>query len=501
MAQVGISTCQRCFGMLYLNSGKGNYMKKKVYISVFENESIADYAKVLVEKFDYEIVSSGRTLNFLRERGFGVSDIEEILDDNIGKLSIENLVKEYFDMVIVMLQSVDDIAEKTDDIRQFMDALNVSDFSILRAGAKHFENTIVVTEPDDFYNSINVNSYEKQMLALKAFQYLADYDSAVSEKIGVYSGEDERKLFSWSKLYDLKYGSNPQQKAALYKSDVMADYIILNEKELSHNDILNVTTAVNLVSEFYDVNAVSIVKHNLPCGVALGKSIFEAYTKAFDCDPFATFSGTIAFSQTVNFEVAKHLNSMSVKVVVAPYYDDDALELLRKNNDLKVVRVTTALKDFKKYITEEINVTPFGILVQDANKSELDKDLFRVATKTKPTTEQLEDAIFAWKVAKYARTNSVVIAKDFKTSAIVQGQVDVISATELALNVACENSKDAIMAYDDPIESEDCINAAAQGRISLIIQPGGALNDSDIFAAADKFGIVVVVTGIRNLKF
>ena len=483
---------------------KGISMKNKVYISVFENEQrIADYAKVLSEKFDYEIVSSGVTLEFLNKNGVNASNIDELIpaDGFSKKTSIEDFVRDRLDMVIVMLQPVGDIAEKTDDIRQFTEALNIADFSILRAGAKYFENTIVVTDIKDFYGSINVNSYDRQMLALKAFQYLSDYDGAVSEKIGVYSGEDERKLFSWSKLYDLKYGSNPHQKASLYKSDVMADYIILNEKELSHNDILNITTAVSLVSEFYDVNAAAIVKHNLPCGVALGRSIFEAYTKAFDCDPFATFSGTIAFSQTVNFEVAKHLNSMSVKVVVAPYYDDDALELLRKNEELKIVRITTSLKDYKHYVTEEITVTPFGTLVQEANKSELDKDLFKVVTKTKPTTEQLEDAIFAWKVAKYARTNSVLIAKDFKTSAIIQGQTNLVSAAELALDVACENSKDAVMAFDEAVENEDCINAAAQGRISLIIEPGGSVNDEEVFQAADRFGIVVVVTGIRNLKF
>ena len=159
------------------------------------------------------------------------------------------------------------------------------------------------------------------------------------------------------------------------------------------------------------------------------------------------------------------------------------------------------MKDYKHYVTEEITVTPFGTLVQEANKSELDKDLFKVVTKTKPTTEQLEDAIFAWKVAKYARTNSVLIAKNFKTSAIIQGQTNLVSAAELALDVACENSKDAVMAFDEAVENEDCINAAAQGRISLIIEPGGSVNDEEVFQAADRFGIVVVVTGIRNLKF
>ena len=434
-------------------------MKKKVYISVFKNEQIVDYARVLVEKFDYDIVSSGDTLELLRKNNLIVEDISDLaLSEGFYKKTfMEDYVSKSLDMVIIMFRPIDDIAEKTDDIREFMQSLNLMDFSILRGAAKNFENTIVVTKTSDFYNTINVNSYDRQRLALKAFQYMADYDEAISEKIGVYSGEDERKLINMSKLYELKYGSNPHQKASLYKSDIMANY--------------------------------------------LGRSIFDAYTKAFDCDPFATFSGTIAFSQIVNFEVAKHLSSMSVKVVVAPYYEDDALEHLRKNDELKIVRLKTDLKDFKNYVTEEINITPFGTLVQEANKSELDKDLFKVVSKVKPTTEQLEDAIFAWKVAKYARTNSVVIAKDFKTSAIAQGQTNLVSATELALDVSCENSKDAVMAYDEAIETGDCINAAAQGRISLIIQPGGSFRDKEVIETSDKFGIAMVVTGIRNLKF
>lgn len=194
--------------------------------------------------------------------------------------------------------------------------------------------------------------------------------------------------------------------------------------------------------------------------------------KAFDCDPFATFSGTIAFSQSVNFEVAKQLSSMSVKVVAAPYYEDDALKHLMQNSDLKIVRIYTELKNFKKLITEEIISTPLGTLVQEPNKSELDKDLYKiVVTKTKPTAEQLEDAIFAWKVVKYARTNAVVVAKDFKTTAISQGHTNNVAAIENAMDIACENSKDAVLATDEAIITGECINAAAQGRISLIIQP------------------------------
>ncbi len=478
-------------------------MANKVYVSVYDYYGIADYVKVLNEKFDYEIVSSGATLEYLCKNGLNVTDIADlgIADGFYTRTFMEEFVHKNFDMVIINFRPVDDIAEKTDDIKQFTDALNILDFSLLRAAARDFLDIIVVTDVADFYKTINVNAYDKQKLALKAFQYMADYDEAIAEKIGVYLGEDERKLLNMAKMYDLKYGSNPHQKAALYKPQTMVDYRILNEKELSYNDILNLTTSVNIISEFYDVNAVAIVKHNLPCGVALGRNIFEAYTKAFDCDPFATFSGTIAFSQPVNFEVAKHLNSMSVKVVVAPYYEDDALEHLRRNPDLKIVRISTELKNFKKIVTEDITVTPFGNLVQEANKSELDKDLFRVVTKAKPTAEQLEDAIFAWKVAKYARTSSAVIAKDFKTVAISQGQTHLEAAAEQAMDVACENSKEAVFASGEPMHSGDIINVAAQGRISLIIQPGGSPRDKEVIATADKYNISMVFTGIRNLKF
>ena len=478
-------------------------MSKKVYISVYDFTGIADYAKVLNEKFDYDIVSSGKTFEYLSKKGLKVIDISDlgIADGFYAKTFLEEFIHKNFDMVIINLRSVEDIAEKTDDVRQFMEALNVLDFSILRAAAKDFNDTIIVTDISDFYKTINVNSYDRQKLALRAFQYMADYDEAVAEKIGVYSGEDERKLINMAKICELKYGSNPHQKASLYRPKAMADYKLLNDGELSYNDIKNLTTAINLISEFYDMNAAAIVKHDLPCGVALGRSIFEAYTKAFDCDPFATFSGTIAFSQSVNFEVAKHLSSMAVKVVAAPYYEDEALEHLKKNPNLKIVRIFTELKNFKKVLTEDVKITPFGVLVQENNKSELDKDLFRVVTKVKPTAEQLEDAIFAWKVSKFARTNSVVIAKDFKTVSIAQGQTNLIAATELAMDIACENSKDAILATDEAIPAGECINAAAQGRISLIIQPGGSIRDKEVIAMADKYNISMVFTGIRNLSF
>lgn len=307
------------------------------------------------------------------------------------------------------------------------------------------------------------------------------------------------KTINLEKIIDLKYGENPHQKAALYKTENMIDYEVLNDKQLSFNNILNVTVAVNIISEFYDVNCAAVVRYSKPCGVALGRTLYEAYTKAFDCDPISSFYGVVGFSKTVDAEVAKHLNSMAVEVVVAPDFDKEALEIF-KYDKIIPVKLNTPLRKYKQLTVEEIVMTPFGALIQDRNISELDKDTFKVVTKEKPNAEQTEDAIFAWKVVKYSKTNSAVIAKDFKTFAIMQGQTNSLSAIENALNYACDNSKNAILASDSAISAEECIYAAAQGRISLIIQPGGLIKDEKIIEICNKYGISMITTGIRNYR-
>ena len=305
---------------------------------------------------------------------------------------------------------------------------------------------------------------------------------------------------SYEPLWDIRHGENPQQKAGILQTDGMADFEIVENKTLSYNEVVSITELSNILSEFYDVCAVAIVKNSAPCGVALAPTIEEAYNKAFDCDPMASFFGTIGFSQTVDYEVAKHLNSMSVKLIIAPAVDKKALSLLNENPSIKVVLLKTPLKDFKKLLQKDIKVTPFGTLYQDINNSSLNKNSFKVVTKTKPSTEQIEDAVFAWKISKYSRSNSIVIAKDFKTIAIAQGFVSPVNAVEVAMNTACDGAKDAILASDTTLPTQDCIYAAAQGRISTIIQPGGAINEDKIIELADKYNITMILTGIENYK-
>ena len=413
---------------------------------------------------------------------------------------LERLAIKSFDMVVVNICPFEKVMLESNDVGVMIEKIDIVGVAILRAGAKNYKNVTVITDKVDYYVALNANEFGRLKLAAKAFNLTSNYDRLISSKLAEQTGDKPFKTFNFEKVRDLQYGENPHQKGAIYKTERMVDYEVINDRDLTYNDILNVTEAANIVSEFYDVNAVAIIRHTKPCGVALGRSIYDAYTKAFDCDPVSSFYGTVGFSKPVDAEVAKHLNSMSVEVIIAPEFTPDAVELFEDNSSIKLVKLNTSLKDYRKLIREEVIMSPFGALVQDSNSSELDKDMFKVVTREKPTTEQIEDAVFAWKVVKYAKTNSAVIARDFKTAAIAQGQTNAIVAVEQALSYACDNSKEAVLASDATIHAEDCIYSAIQGRISLIIQPGGSVKDQNIIEVCDKYGIAMITTGIRNYK-
>lgn len=522
-------------------------MKKRAYISVFEKEGIVEFAKELVEKQNYEIVSTGGTFKLLKANGIAVTEVSEvtghpemlhgkvkslhpaifggILGDSTKPDEAAELKKlniQPFDMVVVNLYPFEQVAAKTDDIAELIKNIDVGGVSLLRAGAKNHKNVTVVCDVSDYKRAVGASEEVRQELAVKALTATSNYDAIISAKLGeVFGLENETKTFAFKKIQELRYGENPHQKAGLYKFNDggiaippyaddsraelpfrrhEADYEILWGKELSYNNILDMTAAVNIVSEFYDVPAVSIVKHLAPCGVALGKDLLDAYQKAFDCDPVSAFGGIVAFSQTVTEKIAKLLNSVFLEVVIAPDFDEEALEILQSKKNIRIVKLNSSLEDYKKIMNEEIKITPFGVLIQDSDKKELDKDTFKVVTKIKPSAEQIEDAIFAWKVCKHAKSNAIVIAKDFKTLAIGQGQTNRVGAFEWALNYACDGSKDAVAASDGFFPAVDNIHAAVQGRIALLIQPGGSIKDTDVIAEADKYKIAMITTGIRHFK-
>lgn len=306
--------------------------------------------------------------------------------------------------------------------------------------------------------------------------------------------------YDYKYIKDLNCGENLHQKAGLYDASKKAEYEILSEDDLTYINIININAALNCVSEFFDVNSVVFVKNGTPFAAALGKNIYDAYKKACDCDPVSAFSVNAAFSTTVDLATAQHINSLQAAVVAAPDFEPQAVKLLLKNAFTKIIKLKTPLKEYKQLLYEEIKTTPFGTLIQTPDKSELDKSMFKVVTTNKPTVEQVEDSVFAWKVAKHARSRCAVITKDFKTTAISQGQVNSVNAIEQALDFACDGSKDAVAAFDEPVTNLECIYAAAQGRISLIIQPGGTAKDKDIIKAANKYNIAMITTGITNIR-
>lgn len=504
-------------------------MKKRAYISVYDKENIVDFARELVEKQQFEIVSTGGTFKLLKENGIEATEVSkitnspEMLSGKVKSLhptifagiladmtnskeaaEIANNSIKNFDLVVVNLYPFEKVAQQTDNIDELVKNIDIGGVALLRAGAKNYKNIAVICNKTDYKTFLKTNNEEaRQKLALKAFALTSSYDEIIGENLSkIFYGENstEIKKYNLEKIQDLRYGENPHQEAALYKSDSIVDYEILWGKELSYNNILDITSAVNIISEFYDVPAVAIVKHTAPCGVALGKDIQDAFQKAFDCDPVSAFGGIIAFSQTVTNEIAKLLNSIFLEVVIAPDFEEEALDILKGKKNLRIVKLNTSLEDYKKIANEEVKITPFGVLIQKPDKKELDKDTFKVVTTTNPTSEQIEDAIFAWKVAKHAKSNAIVIAKDFKTLAIGQGQTSRICAMEWALDYACDGTKDAVIASDGFFPAIDNIQSAAQGRIALIIQPGGSIKDKEVIEEADKYKMSMITTGIRHFR-
>ena len=288
--------------------------------------------------------------------------------------------------------------------------------------------------------------------------------------------------------FEITIGANSHQTASIEKNEKMIDYS--SSKPLSFLDIMSIERGLNVISEFFDVNAVVTTSNTGICAVALGKSLEEAILSAIDGNPIDFLNSNVIVSAEVDSDVVKMLKNSNI--IVAPKFTKNAIEFM-ETHDIGYVTINTPLKEYKKYLSNVVHTTPLGTLVQTPNLSELDKDTFKVISKVKPTVEQIEDAVFAWKIAKHAKSQAIVIAKDLKTSAISQGLQG--SFVEYALNYSCEMAKESVMASDMPLTVHD-INAAVQNRIGLIIVPSAS---KEIIDAVDKYNVALITTGITNI--
>ena len=301
---------------------------------------------------------------------------------------------------------------------------------------------------------------------------------------------------------ELSFGENTNQTAQIAPVENGIEYEILSDNNaLEYIDYLNLTKVIEILAEFFDVNATAIAKESKLCAVALGSSTETAFEKIVDCDPLSVIGSTIGFSKELTIDVAKQLNAMKVRNVIATNFAKDALEYILNNSEINVIQAKSPLQEILGFNAKDIKVTPFGYLVQAQNDSKLTKSTFKVAGKTKPTQQQAEDAIFAWKIAKYSQSRCAIIAKDLSTKAIIQARTNLAEAVETAMDIACENSKDAALSVDGVIENEEVINAAIQGRIGLIIESNDGVNSDKITKLADKYEISLIKTGLRNNKY
>jgi len=499
-------------------------MIKTALISVYDKENILELATSLANS-GVEIISTGGTFKYLKDNGIKVVEIsditgfEEILDGRVktlhptihsGILAIRDN-KEHMatikakgikpiDMVVVNLYPFFDKVTENISFEEKVEFIDIGGPTMLRAAAKNFKDVIVLSDTKDYENIINkmeakeeIDFETRKYLAGKVFNLISAYDAAISNFLLGEDSYPDYLAVSYKKQMDLRYGENPHQSAAYYVkasgTGAMKDFKQLNGKELSYNNIKDMDIAWKVVCEF-DNTACCALKHNTPCGVAIGDSVLETYKKAYECDPMSIFGGIVAFNKKVDSETAQELIKIFLEVVIAPEFDESALEILKGKKNLRIIICSNKANDNMQMVKVD-----GGILVQSSD-NELIQDI-KVVTQNKPSEKEMRDLIFAMTVVKYVKSNAIVVVKDGVTKGIGAGQVNRIWAAEQALERADDGN---IMASDAFFPFGDVVELAAKYNITSIIQPGGSIKDAQSIDMCDKNGISMVFTGIRHFK-
>lgn len=500
-------------------------MKKRALISVFDKDGVLDFAKFLISK-DVEIVSTGGTYKYLKENAVPVIEIEEVtnfpemLDGRVktlhplvhaGILAIRDneehmkTLKERnintIDYVVVNLYPFFEKVKEDLTFEEKVEFIDIGGPTMLRAAAKNFQDVVVISDKNDYSvvieeikSNSEVSYKTKKKLAGKVFNLMSAYDGAIANFM--LQGEEEFPEYlsvSYKKKQGLRYGENSHQSAVFYGSTMvegaMNSFEVLNGKELSYNNFKDMDIAWKCVNEF-DEPACCALKHNTPCGVAIGEDSYEAYAKAYKVDPTSIFGGIVAFNRKVDKKTAEEMVKIFLEVIAAPEYDEDAIEVLKQKKNLRVLKVNSKPKDSMYMVTVD-----GGILVQEEDKKLIDE--IKVVTEKAPTDKQLKDLIFGMKVVKYVKSNAIVVAEDGVARGIGGGQVNRIWPTEDALK---RGNGATILASDAFFPFRDVVDTAAKAGIKAIIQPGGSLRDQESIDACNEHGIAMVFTGLRHFK-
>jgi phosphoribosylaminoimidazolecarboxamide formyltransferase/IMP cyclohydrolase len=503
---------------------------RRALISVSDKTGVVELARALAD-LGVEIISSGGTAAALSDAGVPVRKVAEvtaapeilggrvktlhpnihggILADRRRPEHVEELEAqgiEPIDLVVCNLypfeKTVADPNVAEDDA---VEQIDIGGPAMVRAAAKNFHSVVVVVRPDRYGNVVEelrdtgtVSEGTRRELAIEAFSHTASYDLAITEYFGGSADEAPAQLvLRFERVMDLRYGENPHQSAAFYRdahaSTGLAAAIQHHGKELSYNNLLDTDAAWKLVLEL-EAPSAAIIKHSNPCGVAQADSLSDAYRRAFECDTTSAFGGIVALNETCDLPTAEQIAGIFTEVVIAPGFATDALELLQRKKNLRILTGPTDMPS-----GSELRRVAGGILVQSRDERDSAEDA-RVVTKVRPSEDQWRDLRFAWVVAKHVKSNAIVLAKDRTALGVGAGQMSRVEATELAARRAGERAKDTACASDAFFPFRDGLDAAVAAGASAVIQPGGSVRDEEVIAAADEHGIPMVFTGRRHFR-
>lgn len=510
-------------------------MKKRAIVSVSDKTGLTDLVRELVA-MDWEVVSTGGTHRTLRQAGLPVINISdvtgfpEILDGRVKTLhpnihsgilarrdnsehvkQLEELGIHPFDLVVVNLYPFQETVARPDVTwDEAIEQIDIGGPSMLRAAAKNHHDVTVIVDPVDYQKLIKQlqergeTAYEwRRELAAKVFRHTAAYDSLIADYLTKTTSPDdypERFTVTYERVQLLRYGENPHQRAAFYRLPNTRTGLPaaeqLNGKELSYNNINDANAAWELVSEF-SAPAVVAVKHMNPCGVGVGRSVLEAFEKAYAADPVSIFGGIIAVNREIDEATAEKMHAIFLEIVLAPNFTPGALQILRQKKNVRLLRMQ---REEKRATYPRLQSVQGGLLVQEADVYDLTKDQCQVVTQKGPSEREWEQLLFAWKVVKHVKSNAIVVVKDNQTVGIGAGQMNRVGAAKIALEQAGENARGAVLASDAFFPMPDTMEIAAAAGISAVIQPGGSKRDQDSIAVCDDNGVSMVMTGVRHFK-
>lgn len=506
----------------------------RALISVSDKRGIVPFAQGLTS-LGWELVSTGGTAHALRGAGLKVIAVDELtripemLDGRVktlhpvihaGLLARRDLpehraaLEEHkilpFDLVAVNLYPFQrTVAQPDVAFEDAIENIDVGGPAMLRSSAKNHQWVIPVVDPTDYQlvldqlRSGGLKEETRRDLAAKVFAHLADYDAAIARYLTpVEAGLPSRLGLAMERLVPLRYGENPQQRAALYVTEEprgMRDLAQRQGKELSFNNLLDLDAAMSAVSHWSTRPACCIVKHTTPCGIAVGSTALEAFERAKATDPVSAFGGIVAFNTVVTAEAATAMRDLFLEVVVAPSFHDDAMQVLAAKKQLRVVELPVSAGetslDFKR--------VRGGFLVQDRFDLPLEEAGWQVVTERAPTDAEWEGLRFAWPAVAATKSNAIVLARGTRAIGIGGGQTSRVDAVFLAIHKARKvghDTKGAVLASDGFFPFPDGVEEAAAAGITAIIQPGGSVRDAEVIAAADRLGLAMVVTGVRSFR-